>query len=136
MVNTYNAVTAPVSLVNTVFPIGPTFTGGVQVAALPMGGGLADRLLVAAGPGGGSKVETYAGVGKLPTASFAAIGGTAARAGVSVAALGPTEIFTVQGIGGTTGGVRKNTSPSGGVSSTLPSSTRLLPPMRISVLRN
>ena len=136
MVNTYNAVTAPVSLVNTVLPIGPAFTGGVQVAALPMGGGLADRLLVAAGPGGGSKVETYSGVGKLPTASFAAIGGTAARAGVSVAALGATEIFNVQGTGGTTGGVRKNTSSSGGASSTLPSSTGLLPPMRISVLRN
>ena len=136
MVNTYNAVTAPVSLVNTVLPIGPAFTGGVQVAALPMGGGLADRLLVAAGPGGGSKVETYAGVGKLPTASFAAIGGTAARAGVSVAALGATEIFNVQGTGGITGGVRKNTSPSGGVSSTLPLSTGLLPPMRISVLRS
>jgi hypothetical protein len=53
-----------------------------------------------------------------------------------VAALGATEIFNVQGTGGTVGGVRKNTSPSGGASSTLPSSTGLLPPMRISVLRS
>lgn len=134
-VNVYNAVPTLPALVNTFQPIRPGFTGGVQLAALPGGGGIPDRLLVAAGPGGGSKVETYSGIGRVPSASFAAFSGAQAQAAVSAAALGPAAIYSVQGTGGRTPGVRKNTAPSGGTSSTLPSSSSLQPPLRISVLR-
>lgn len=135
-VNTYNAVPATPILVNSVKPIGATYDRGVGVAALPSAtAGVADRIMVTAGTAGGSKVETYAGVAKVPAASFAAFGGAAARAAVWSAALDDANIFSVQGTGGSTRGVRKNTSPSGGTSSTLASSTGLVPPMRIGVLR-
>jgi len=134
-VNTYNAVPAPAVLVNSVRPIAPSYDRGVGVATLPASSGAADRVLVTAGTAGGSKVETYGGVGKVPVASFAAFGGAGARAAVWSAALDEANIFSVQGTGGKTSGVRKNTAPSGGASSTLAGSTGLPAPMRIGVLR-
>lgn len=135
-VNNYNGMPAAPALVNSVNPISPSFSNGVSVAALPGAPGLADGYTVSAGVNGGSKVETYTGIGKIPAASFAAFSGAAGtRPDVWTAALGPTQIFSVQGQAGRTGGVRKNTAPSGGTSSTLPASTSILPPLRISVLR-
>jgi len=134
-VNTYNAVPATPALVNTVRPIAPGYARGVGVAALPSNSpAVADRVLVTAGTAGGSKVETYAGVAKVPAASFAAYG-DAARAAVWSTALDDANIFSVQGSGGKIAGVRKHTAPSGGTSSTLAGSTGIPAPLRISVLR-
>ncbi|MFM8414259.1 MAG: FG-GAP-like repeat-containing protein, partial [Planctomycetota bacterium] len=134
-VNTYNAVPSTPVRVNSVNPIGPRYNRGVGVATLPSATGGADQVLVTAGTAGGSRVETYAGVGRVPAASFAAYGGAAARAAVWSAALDEQNIFSVQGLGGTTSGVRKNTSPSGGTSSTLAGSTGLVAPLRVGTLR-
>ena len=135
-VNTYNAVPAPAILVNAVQPIAPGYSRGVGVATLPSSSGAAERVLVTAGTAGGSKVETYAGVGKVPAASFAAYGGAAARAAVWSAALDEANIFSVQGTGGKTSGVRKNTASSGGTATTLAGSTGLAAPLRIGTLRS
>jgi uncharacterized repeat protein (TIGR01451 family) len=135
-VKSYNAVTAPPVVVNTVKPIGKGYSGGVSVAALPGAAGAAAGVLVSAGVNGGSKVETYRGTSKIPAASFAAFGGASGqRADVWTAAISETEIYSVQGQFGKTPGVKKNTSPSGGTSSTVPGSTSILPPLRIGVIR-
>jgi len=135
-VKSYNAVTAPPVVVNTVKPIGKGYSGGVSVAALPGAAGAAAGVLVSAGVNGGSKVETYRGTSKIPAASFAAFGGAAGqRADTWTAAISETEIYSVQGQFGKTPGVKKNTSPSGGTSSTVPGSTSILPPLRIGVIR-
>jgi hypothetical protein len=106
------------------------------VAALPGAAGAAAGVLVSAGVNGGSKVETYRGTSKIPAASFAAFGGAAGqRADTWTAAISETEIYSVQGQFGKTPGVKKNTSPSGGTSSTVPGSTSILPPLRIGVIR-
>ena len=135
-VNTYSAVPSPPALVNTVRAIAPTFQNGVAVAVLPSAPGVADRYMVSAGASGGSKVETYTGIGKVPSAAFAAFAGAAGQRGdVWTAAIDDTRIYSVQGQFGKLAGINRNTSPSGGVSSTLSGSTNILPPLRISVLR-
>jgi hypothetical protein len=135
-VNTYSAVPSPPALVNTVRAIAPTFQNGVAVAVLPSAPGVADRYMVSAGVSGGSKVETYTGIGKVPSAAFAAFAGAAGQRGdVWTAAIDDTRIYSVQGQFGKLAGINRNTSPSGGVSSTLSGSTNILPPLRISVLR-
>jgi uncharacterized repeat protein (TIGR01451 family) len=135
-VKSYNAVPARPAVVNTVKPIGKGYSGGVSVAALPGAAGAAAGVLVSAGVNGGSKVETYRGTSKIPAASFAAFGGAAGqRADTWTTAISETEIYSVQGQFGKTPGVKKNTAPSGGTSSTVPSSTSILPPLRIGVIR-
>jgi uncharacterized repeat protein (TIGR01451 family)/fimbrial isopeptide formation D2 family protein len=135
-VKSYNAVSAPPVVVNTVKPIGKGYSGGVSVAALPGAAGAAAGVLVSAGVNGGSKVETYRGTSKIPAASFAAFGGASGqRADTWTAAISETEIYSVQGQFGKTPGVKKNTAPSGGTSSTVPGSTSILPPLRIGVIR-
>jgi uncharacterized repeat protein (TIGR01451 family)/fimbrial isopeptide formation D2 family protein len=135
-VKSYNAVSAPPVVVNTVKPIGKGYAGGVSVAALPGAAGAAAGVLVSAGVNGGSKVETYRGTSKIPAASFAAFGGAAGqRADTWTTAISETEIYSVQGQFGKTPGVKKNTAPSGGTSSTVPGSTSILPPLRIGVIR-
>jgi uncharacterized repeat protein (TIGR01451 family)/fimbrial isopeptide formation D2 family protein len=135
-VKSYNAVSAPPVVVNTVKPIGKGYAGGVSVAALPGAAGFAAGVLVSAGVNGGSKVETYRGTSKIPAASFAAFGGASGqRADVWTAAISETEIYSVQGQFGKTPGVKKNTAPSGGTSSTLAGSTGILPPLRIGAIR-
>jgi hypothetical protein len=88
---------------------------------------------VSAGSGGGSLVETYAGISKAREAAFRAYPGS--RADVFSAAINESEIFSVEGQFGRTNGVRKNTSPSGGASATLPQSTASYPPLRVAILR-
>ena len=135
-VKSYNAVSRPPVVINTVRPIGRGYAGGVSVAALPGTAGSADGYLVSAGVNGGSKVETYRGIGKIPSSSFAAFGGAdGKRADTWTAAISETEIFSVQGQFGRTPGVKKNTAVSGGVSSTTPGTSGLLPPLRISTLK-
>lgn len=135
-VKSYNAVPRPPVVINTVRPIGRGYAGGVSVAALPGTVGSADGYLVSAGINGGSKVETYRGIGKIPSSSFAAFGGAAGnRADTWTAAISETEIFSVQGQFGRTPGVKKNTAVSGGVSSTTPGTSGVLPPLRISTLK-
>ena len=134
-VHTFNAQPKTPVLVNTVKPIAAGYRGGVSVARLPGAPGSADGVLVSAGVNGGSKVQTYTGVNKIPTAAFAAFGGPSGqRADVWTAAIDATQIFSVQGQFGKTAGVKKNTSPSGGTSSTLPGTVTIQPPLRIGVL--
>ena len=135
-VNVYNAVPTTPTLVNTFQPISLGFSGGVAVSTLYAGAaGVADQILVAAGIGGGSKVQTFSGTGKIPTASFAAFAGNRAQiVPVYAAALSSSEIFSVQGSSGTTNGVWK--SPSTSTSpSLLAGSSGLKPPLRVGVLR-
>ena len=135
-VNVYNAVPTTPTLVNTFQPISLGFSGGVAVSTLYAGAaGVADQILVAAGIGGGSKVQTFSGTGKIPTASFAAFAGNRAQVvPVFAAALSSAEIFSVQGSSGTTNGVWK--SPSTSTSpSLLAGSSGLKPPLRVGVLR-
>ena len=135
-VKSYNAVSSPPVVVNTIKPISQGYSGGVSVAALPGATSAAAGVLVSAGVNGGSKVETYRGTSKIPAASFAAFGGASGqRADVWTAAISETEIYSVQGQFGQTAGVKKNTAPSGGTSSTLAGSTSILPPLRIGVIR-
>ena len=135
-VNVYNAVPTTPTLVNTFQPISLGFSGGVAVSTLyASAAGVADQILVAAGIGGGSKVQTFSGTGKIPTASFAAFAGSRAQVvPVFAAALSSSEIFSVQGSSGTTNGVWK--SPSTSTSpSLLAGSSGLKPPLRVGVLR-
>ena len=135
-VNVYNAVPTTPTLVNTFQPISLGFSGGVAVSTLyASAAGVADQILVAAGIGGGSKVQTFSGTGKIPTASFAAFAGNRAQiVPVYAAALSSSEIFSVQGSSGTTNGVWK--SPSTSTSpSLLAGSSGLKPPLRVGVLR-
>jgi len=90
----------------------------------------------AAGVNGGSRVETYSGVRKIPDAAFAAFGGAnGKRADVWTASLSESFIDSVQGQFGKTPGIALNTAPSGGTSSTLPGSLSAQPPLRIGTLR-
>lgn len=133
-----NAVPAATARIGAFNPIAPTYTRGVTVARMPGSGGAADRVLVSGGMVSGSRVETWSYT-TTPTrrfvrdAAFAAYPGTIAA--VNAAALDASNVFSVQGTAGKTTGVKKFTAPTGGVSSTLPSSTAVTPPQRISVLR-
>jgi hypothetical protein len=74
--------------------------------------------------------------GAVSVSTGRAFGGASGqRADVWTAAISETEIYSVQGQFGKTPGVKKNTSPSGGTSSTVPGSTSILPPLRIGVIR-
>ena len=133
-VKVYNGVPATPAVVNAFQPISKTFNRGVSVARLPSSTpGNADKILVSAGSGGGSLVETYAGISKAREAAFRAYPGS--RADVFTAAINEAEIFSVEGQFGRTNGVRKNTAPSGGTSYTLPQSTASYPPLRVAILR-
>jgi len=141
-VREYNGVAAKPVLVNAFNAIATGYSRGVSVAKLPGASGAADGVLVSAGPQGGSKVQTYRGISKIPAAAFAAYSGAAARADVFTAAISETEIFSVQGQYGATPsmkspGVKKNTAITGGTSSTLRGSgpTALIPPLRVAILR-
>lgn len=137
-VNVYDAVPATPVLANTFQPFATVpalrkYSRGVGVARLPSATpGQADRIMVTAGPRGGSQVETYSGVNRIPDASFAAFGGS--RAAVWAAAFDDQNIVAVEGVGGKTPGVRKATSPSG-PTSTLTQNPTLAAPLRVSVLR-
>jgi hypothetical protein len=135
-VKTYNAVPARPVMVNSVQVIAPGFRNGVSVAVLPVAAGVADKYTVSAGVNGGSRVETYSGIRKIPDAAFAAFGGpNGKRADVWTASLSEAFIYSVQGQFGKTPGIVQNTSPSGGTSSTLPGSLSAQPPLRIGALR-
>lgn len=141
-VKAYNGVPAKPALVNAFNAISKGYNRGVSVARLPGASGGADGILVSAGPQGGSKVQTFRGVSKIPAASFAAFSGAARRTDVFTAAISETEIFSVQGQFGATPsmtapGVKKNTAITGGTSSTLRGSgpTALIPPLRVAILR-
>jgi large repetitive protein len=141
-VREYNGVPAKPALVNAFNAIAKGYNRGVSVARLPGASGAADGVLVSAGPQGGSKVQTYRGISKIPAASFAAYSGAARRADVFTAAISETEIFSVQGQFGatpsmTSPGVKKNTAITGGTSSTLRGTgpTALIPPLRVGILR-
>ena len=141
-VKEYNGVPATPAVVNAFIAIAKGYSRGVSVARLPGASGKADGVLVSAGPQGGSKVQTFQGISKIPAASFAAYSGAAARADVFTAAISETEIFSVQGQYGATPsmkspGVKKNTAITGGSSSTLRGSgpTALIPPLRVAILR-
>jgi uncharacterized repeat protein (TIGR01451 family)/fimbrial isopeptide formation D2 family protein len=135
-VRTYNAVPSRPALVNSVQAIATGFRNGVSVAQLPGAPGMADKYTVSAGVNGGSRVETYSGVRKIPDAVFAAFGGpNGKRADVWTASLSESFIYSVQGQFGKTPGIALNTAPSGGTSSTLPGSLSAQPPLRIGTLR-
>ncbi|RLS30869.1 MAG: DUF11 domain-containing protein [Planctomycetota bacterium] len=135
-VNVYNAVPLYPVLVNTFNPISPSFRGGVSVSTLYGVPAAADAILVAAGVGGGSTVNTFVGVNKIKSAAFAAFYGTSAnRSPVYTAAIDASNIFSVQGSGGKINGVNKNTNPNGGTSSTLIASKSFESPLRIGILR-
>jgi large repetitive protein len=141
-VREYNGVPAKPVLVNAFNAIAKGYNRGVSVARLPGASGAADGVLVSAGPQGGSKVQTFRGISKIPAASFAAYSGSARRADVFTAAISETEIFSVQGQFGatpsmTSPGVKKNTAITGGTSSTLRATgpTALIPPLRVGILR-
>jgi uncharacterized repeat protein (TIGR01451 family)/fimbrial isopeptide formation D2 family protein len=141
-VREYNGVPAKPALVNAFNAIAKGYNRGVSVARLPGASGAADGVLVSAGPQGGSNVQTFRGISKIPAASFAAYSGAARRADVFTAAISETEIFSVQGQFGatpsmTSPGVKKNTAITGGTSTTLRGSgpTALIPPLRVGILR-
>lgn len=133
-----NAVPAATARIGAFNPIAPNYTRGVTVARMPGSGGAADRVLASGGLASGTRVETWS-YSIAPTrrfvrdAAFAAYPGTVAAVGA--AALDAANIYAVQGTAGKTNGVKRFTSPAGSASATLPSSTTIAPPQRISVLR-
>ena len=130
----YNAQPATPVAFNSFQPLGGS-TAGASVARLPSNtAGVADKLLVSAGPRGGSLVETYSGTGSSREAFFQAYGTD--RAQVFSAAIDDTAIFNVQGLLGTVDGVQKSLSTSGAGTSVLPQSTVSYPPLRVAILRN
>ncbi|MFM1904304.1 MAG: hypothetical protein RLZZ440_2204, partial [Planctomycetota bacterium] len=133
-VNVYNGVPTSPALLNTFNPISTGYNRGISVSVLPSSTrGNADKIMVAAGTAGNGLVETYSGLSKTREAAFQAFGG--GRAAVFAAAIDDSEIFSVQGVGGSIDGVSKNTSPSGGTSGILPQSTVAYPPLRVGILR-
>ncbi|MFM8891311.1 MAG: DUF11 domain-containing protein, partial [Planctomycetia bacterium] len=129
-----NGVPATPVVVNAFNPISKSYNRGVSVARLPSSTpGSADKILVSAGSGGGSLVETYAGTSKSREAFFRAYGSS--RADVFSAAINENEIFSVEGVFGRTKGVKKFASTSGAASYTLPQSTASYPPLRVAILR-
>jgi large repetitive protein len=133
-VNVYNGVPLSPALLNTFNPIATGYNRGISVSVLPSSTrGNADKIMVAAGTAGNGLVETYSGLSGTREAAFQAFGG--GRAAVFAAAIDDSEIFSVQGLGGSIDGVSKNTSPSGGSSGILPQSTVAYPPLRVGILR-
>jgi hypothetical protein len=135
-VRVFNAVPSRPASVGAFAVIGRGYRLGASVARLPGVAGAADRILVGGGQRSGSTVETWglSGGQFVREAAFSAFGSTT-RAAVFAAALDPGNIFSVEGLGGTTPGVRKNTSPSGGTSSEVPQTSGFDAPLRISILR-
>jgi uncharacterized repeat protein (TIGR01451 family)/fimbrial isopeptide formation D2 family protein len=132
-VKVYNGVPTRPALINAFRAIAPGYARGVAVSRLPTTAGVADKIMVSAGSGGGGLVETYSGLSRTREASFRAFGGT--RAAIFAAAVSQAEIFTVEGEFGRTNGVRKNTSTSGAGGALLPQSTVAYPPLRVAILR-
>lgn len=137
-VNVYDAVPTTPLLANTFQPFATVpalrkYARGVGVSRLPSATpGQADRIMVTAGLRGGSQVETYSGVNRIPDAAFAAFSGS--RAAAWAAAFDDQNIVAVEGVGGKTPGVRKATSPSG-PTTTLTQNPTLAAPLRVGVLR-
>jgi uncharacterized repeat protein (TIGR01451 family) len=133
-VRAYNAVPATPARIGAFRVMGGS-NRGVSVSKLPGATGVADRVLVAGGQRSGGQVETWRQNGGqfVRDAAFAGFGGTSAS--VFAAALDAENIFTVEGVGGRTSGVRKNTSPSGGTSSAVPGTSTFRPPLRVAALR-
>ena len=135
-----NAVAAIPTRIATFNPLAASFNRGVFAARLPGTGGSADRVIVSGGQSSGSQVETWwyaptatAGRAFARAAAFAAFPNSPAA--VVAAALDESNIFTAQNLGGTTRGVRRNTAPTGGTQTTLPSSIGIIAPQRIAVVR-
>jgi hypothetical protein len=136
-----NAAAATPTRIAAFNPLAASFNGGVFVARLPGTGDAADRVIVSGGQSSGSQVETWwyaptttAGRAFVRAAAFAAF--PHSRAAVVAAALDESNIFTAQNVGGTTRGVRRNTAPTGGTQTTLPSSIGIIAPQRITVMRS
>ncbi len=73
------------SLIQSITPFEDTFTGGVYLSAGDVtGDGVAD-LVIAAGPGGGARVQVIDGVNSVPIADFFAIEDPEHRGGARVA---------------------------------------------------
>jgi uncharacterized repeat protein (TIGR01451 family)/fimbrial isopeptide formation D2 family protein len=133
-VRAFNAVPATPARIGAFRVMGGS-NRGVSVSKLPGATGVADRILVAGGQRSGGQVETWRQNGGqfVRDAAFAGFGGTSAS--VFAAALDAENIFTVEGVGGRTSGVRKNTAPSGGTSSAVPGTSTFRPPLRVAALR-
>ena len=133
-VRAFNAVPATPARIGAFRVMGGS-NRGVSVSRLPGATGVADRVLVAGGQRTGGQVETWRqnGGAFVRDAAFAGFGGTSAS--VYAAALDAENIFTVEGVGGRTSGVRKNTAPSGGTSSAVPGTSTFRPPLRVAALR-
>ncbi len=133
-VKAYNAVPQTPALVGAFRALGGSRLGA-SVSRLPGAAGVADRVLASSGQrtGGGVQTWRFDRGSFVRDAAFTAFGGTSAA--IFAAALDAENIFTVQGLGGSTSGVRKNTSPDGGTASAVPQTSSFLPPLRVSVLR-
>jgi uncharacterized repeat protein (TIGR01451 family) len=125
--------------VGSFFAIRPGFRGGVTLSSARWNDDTTDDIIVGAGVGGGSIVEVYGGT---PFAQFARLAVFSSfgrpNAVVNAAALDITgdgvvdNLYGVQGRGGSGGtrGVRRFERLTN-ITSTLPSSTSLAPPLRI-----
>jgi uncharacterized repeat protein (TIGR01451 family)/fimbrial isopeptide formation D2 family protein len=135
-VRVFNAVPQRPALTDVFRVIGQRYRLGASVSVLPGAAGQADRVLVGGGQRSGSTVETWRREtgGFVREAAFSAYG-SGSRAAVFAAALDSGNIFSVEGLGGTVSGVRKNTAPDGGTSSEVPQTTGDVPPLRIGILR-
>ena len=128
---------APVpATVGTFQPFTAGFRGGVHVARLPGTPATADRILVSGGRGSGSQVETWrhdtiAPGGFVREAAFTAFGDGGAA--VVAAAFDDTAIYSVEILGSTGMGVRRTTTPGGGVHSTVPSTAGVVASQRLAV---
>lgn len=131
----HNAVPATPVRVGSFNPISPSYTNGVAVARLPGTGTAGDRLLVSGSLGSNATVETWRyAVVKQQFVKQAAFAAYDANAAVYAAALSESELFTVEGLGGKTSGVKKFAGVKGTGSSTISGSTSIAPPQRITAI--
>jgi uncharacterized repeat protein (TIGR01451 family) len=137
-VRVFDASLAPRQVASFV-AIRPGFRGGVTLSSARWDGDTADDIIVGAGVGGQSIVEVYGGGAFSQLARLAAFSSFGRpNAAVNAAALDidgdgiADELYGVQGRGGSGGtrGVRRFDRITT-ATSTLPSSTNLLPPLRI-----
>jgi fimbrial isopeptide formation D2 family protein/uncharacterized repeat protein (TIGR01451 family) len=133
-VRVYNSRPATPALVNS-FQALHASAQGVSLSRLPGTGKAADRILVTGGRRNGGQVETWRRNGSnfVRDAAFSTFGGTSAA--VFAAAINEHSIFTVEGVGGRTSGIRKHASISSSVASAVPQTATLRPALRIAVLR-
>jgi hypothetical protein len=137
-VRVFDASVAP-RLVGSFVAIRPGFRGGVTLSSARWDGDTADDIIVGAGVGGRSIVEVYGGAAFTQLARLAAFSSFGRpNATVNAAALDidgdgiADNLYGVQGRGGSGGtrGVRRFDRIST-ATATLPSSTVLVPPLRI-----